>query len=159
MRVIKLRLTPESADEALKEVQSYRDHIIKVARELVETLVSTGVDYAKIKVYAYGAYETGDLLNSIEGFFDPATNKGIIKADSKHAAFVEYGTGIVGATNKSHEPKPYGWQHDVNNHGDEGWFYANGRWTKGLMPRPFMWDTWQMLCEDASDLVRRSFND
>lgn len=154
---ISIRLNPQSVDQAIAEIQSYREEILRKARELGETLVQTGVSYAKMKLLAYGAYESGELLGSIEGFYDPFTGKGFIRAGN-HAAFVEYGTGIVGATNASHEPKPYGWQHDVHNHGDYGWFYENGRWTKGMPPRPFMWDTWQMLCEDAREMMRIKFN-
>lgn len=160
MRAIKLRLTPESADEAIREVEAYRDEVVQIVRELGETLVKNGVEYAKAKIMAYDAVETGELLGSIDGFFDPVTGRGFIKTTNNHAAFVEFGTGIVGATNRSHEPKPFEWQHDSHNHGDYGWVYGKDyrRWTKGMPPRPFMWDTWQMMCEDASEMMRSKFN-
>lgn len=154
---IKIRLTSESIDKAIAEVKAYRDHIVEATQRLGQALVDEGVEIARMKITAMDAIETGELLGSIEGFFDG--KHGYIKTDSRHAAFVEYGTGIVGATNSSIEPKPSGWQHDANNHGDLGWFYQNGRWTKGMPPRPFMWETWLELCNTANERLREIAND
>lgn len=152
-----MKLTPESVDKAIAEIKAYRDHIVEAAQKLGQALVDDGVEIARMKITAMDAIETGELLGSIEGFFDG--RRGYIKTDSNHAAYVEYGTGIVGATNSSIEPKPYGWQHDANNHGDLGWIYQNGRWTKGMPPRPFMWETWLELCNLANDRKMDIAND
>lgn len=75
-----------------------------------------------------------------------------IKVGTDYAIYVEYGTGIVGKQNKPHPNPEIPWQHDVNNHGEKGWFYmegGRGHWTAGQASRPFMYDTWMW--------VRRSF--
>lgn len=164
MREIRIRLNKESVNEAIKQVEQYKEYIIRATRELGQALVEDGVQICRMKIIGYDAIETGNLLGSVEGFFDPISGKGIISCNAyswngmNYAALVEYGTGIVGAQNSSVEPKPSGYQHDVHNHGDQGWFYANGRWTKGMPPRPFMWDTWVELCNKTNEMVREKFN-
>lgn len=153
---IKVRLNPESVQKAIDQLTDYKYHIKKVANQLGQALVEDGVFIAKTWIIAYDAVETGSLLNSIEGFFDASTGRGFIKANSEHAAFVEYGTGVVGKEAQASSPdKPSGWEYDVNGHGHDGWYYANGRWTKGMPPRPFMWQTWNELCERAHDEAMR----
>jgi len=53
------------------------------------------------------------------------------------AKIVEYGIGIVGAQTAVDTPED--WQYDVNDHGEEGWYYfdnAGNRWfTKGFEGR------------------------
>lgn len=152
---IEIRLNPESVGEAITRITEIRNKVKRMASELGQALVEDGVFIAKTWIIAYDAVETGELLNSIEGFFDASTGRGFIRASSDHAAFVEYGTGIRGYENKQNSPdRPAGWEYDKNHHGHSGWFYANGRWTKGMPPRPFMWQTWNELCNKAHDFVR-----
>lgn len=58
-----------------------------------------------------------------------------------YSAFVEYGTGVVGAGT---HPNPNGYQYDANNHGGNGWFYyddeGNIHWTKGMKAHRYMYD-------------------
>lgn len=152
---IKLRLSTQSAKDAIAEIEAYRDSIKRAVNELGQELVSEGVFTAKTWIIAYDAVESGQLLNSIEGVFDEGTGKGFIRTNSGHAAFVEYGTGVIGEESKAISPdRPEGWEYDVNEHGHYGWYYANGRWTKGMPPRPFMWNTFKDLCDKADALVR-----
>ena len=164
---IKIRLTGESIDQAIAEVNAYRDEIVRITRELGEELVADGINIAKMRITSYDAIETGALLGSVQGVFDASTGRGFIRVGTDHAAFVEYGTGIIGAnpwrSDKPYstaEPKPDGWTYDVNNHGDAGWVYGVGhrRWTKGQPPRPFMWETFNELCDKATLMVRTRYN-
>lgn len=164
---IKIRLTAESIDQAIADITEYKEDILRITRELAEELIADGVNVARMKITNYDAIETGALLGSVEGFFDATTGKGFIKVGTDHAAFVEYGTGVIGENPwrsekpySTAEPKPSGWNYDVNDHGDAGWVYGNGhrRWTKGQPPRPFMWETFNELCDKASMMVRTRYN-
>lgn len=158
-RRITISLDSDSVQEAINQIREIQNDVKRIANELAQELVNDGVFIAKTWIIAYDAVETGDLLNSIEGFFDPSTGRGFIKANSDHAAFVEYGTGIVGEMHSSESPdRPEGWTYDVNHHGHLGWYYYRGRWTKGMPPRPFMWHTWNELCEKAHNELRVRFN-
>ncbi len=79
-----------------------------------------------------------------------------VSVNATYGNYVEYGTGIVGARSVAH-PDSDGWIHDINGHGDKGWYYPiepgnkskvakyyNGQaygWTKGQPARPFMYNT------------------
>jgi hypothetical protein len=99
-------------------------------------------------------------MNSIEGYYSPSLNAGIIRAGAYYAVYVEFGTGVVGK--QSPHPNPEGWQYDVNDHGDEGWVYYDDesgkfRWTKGFKSRPFMYNTARQLEKECAKIVKEVF--
>lgn len=68
-----------------------------------------------------------------------------LKIGTDYAIYVEYGTGIVGKQGQPHPNPEIPWQHDINGHGEDGWFYmenGRGHWTSGQASRPFMYETW-----------------
>lgn len=152
---LKLKLSEESANEVLKSVNDYKEHIVEAIRDLGTTLAIEGANIMRARILYYGAVESGELLSSVEGLYDATTGKGFVICASGHAAYVEYGTGIIGSNPEKGylpyslaEPKPEGWEHDKNNHGWDGWTYMRGRrWTRGQPPRPFVWETWLEMQE------------
>lgn len=160
-RRIQVKLTKDSINNAIRELADYKAEIKRKTSELTEALASEGVFIAKTWIIAYGAYETGDLMNSIEGIFDASTGRGFIKATSDHAAYVEYGTGVVGLEHQGESPdRPAGWDYDTNEHGHDGWYYYTSgykRWTKGMPPRPFMYQTFIELSQKAHEIAKVKF--
>ena len=159
-RVIKFSLNENDIDRAIQEVKQFETEFLEKCNLLIEALTDYGVEVAKIKVVELGAIFTGELLNSIEGYYSPTYNVGIIKAGSYYAAYVEFGTGVVGKG--SAHPKPQGWQYDVNDHGDEGWVYFDDytgkfRWTKGFKSRPFMYNTARELERNCKKIAEEVF--
>lgn len=143
-----MTLDPKSIDNVIQEVKKYKQTLDKRVKSLVEALVDRGVDVAKAQVRELGAVYTGELEDSIIGYFDESLGVGIIRADCPYAIYIEFGTGIVGKNNP--HPAPKGWKYDVNEHGELGWWYFNDRdfqwhWTKGMESRPFMYNTVQLL--------------
>lgn len=47
----------------------------------------------------------------------------LLSATSDYVMFIEYGTGIRGQENPHPKANIDGWEYDVNEHGDEGWWY------------------------------------
>ena len=108
---------------------------------------------------------TSPLMNKIS--VDPSSN-GIKISIGDYGMYVEFGTGIVGASN----PHPHPWIYDVNGHGEKGWFYPtdasdpnpwkhyyNGKlyaWTKGQKARPFMYNTWLWGTRSATQIIRKN---
>lgn len=142
--VIKFGLNPKDIDRAIKEIQQFKEEFLEKCNRLVEALTDQGVEIAKVQVAQLDAVYTRDLMNNIEGYYSPTYGVGIIKAGTYYAAFVEFGTGVVGS--RSPHPNPQGWQYDTNAHGDEGWVYYDDysgefKWTKGFKSRPFMYNT------------------
>lgn len=157
---ISFRLNERSIRQAIIEVETYEYELRKKMNELLRRLMEEGVDIAKTKVAAMDAVFTGQLLDSIEGYYSPSKRVALIRAGIWYAAFVEYGTGVVGSRNP--HPEPDGWAYDVNGHGDAGWWYLNDNdsklhWTAGQPSRPFMYETARRLEEICGDVAREVF--
>jgi len=150
-----IKLNPKDIGRVIKDIEKYKRELTEKVNLLIEELTDYGVQVAKAQVRELGAWYTGELESSIEGYFSPSVGVGIIKAGAPYAVYVEFGTGIVGK-NQPH-PSPDNWRYDINNHGDSGWWYFNdntGRmqWTKGMPSRPFMYNTAREL-ENACERI------
>ncbi|MDO5549306.1 MAG: hypothetical protein Q4F79_12580 [Eubacteriales bacterium] len=97
---------------------------------------------------------------------------GIVCHDEK-AAFVEMGTGFIGAGHPHEIAVRLGWRYDINSHGAAGWWYPttssdpnphkreiDGRlyaWTAGMPARPFMHDAYKNLKRDLKTTAKEVF--
>ena len=158
--VIRFKLNEKDIDRAIREVSQFKKQFLEKCNKLIEVLTDRGEEIAKIQVAQLDAVYTGELMNSIEGYYSPTYNVGIIKAGAYYAAYVEFGTGVVGS--QSPHPNPQGWQYDVNGHGDEGWVYYDDdggkfRWTKGFKSRPFMYNTARQLERECAKIAKGVF--
>ena len=158
--VIKFTLDQKDIDRAIREIKQFKNEFLKKCNELVQELTDYGVDVAKVEVTQLDAVYTGELRNSIEGYYSPTYNVGIIKAGAYYAVYVEFGTGVVGS--QSPHPNPNGYQYDMHNHGEKGWVYydddsGNFRWTKGFKSRPFMYNTARQLEKDCKKIAQEVF--
>lgn len=158
-------LSVDSIDRAIKELEKYKQDLNKKVSLLVQALTDRGVEIAKAQVVEVdpSAFYTGALEESITGYYSPSTNVGIIKTDLHYAVFVEFGTGVVGSRNSHPKAGELGYRYDVNEHGDEGWWYYNDRdqkwhWTKGFKSRPFMYNTVLQLERECTNIAREVFN-
>lgn len=160
MPTIKLRLNSQSIAAAMDAVEAYRKKVAELAEALVKRLVEDGVEIARFNVTDMSAIDSGELFNSIHGEFKDQV--GFVVADAGHAAFVEFGTGVVGARNTHPDVAIAGWRYDVNEHGELGWWYPgkDGKfhWTKGMPSRPYMYNAakWleQIYADEASTLLK-----
>ena len=158
--VIKFKLNTRDIDRAIKELNQFKAEFLEKCNRLIEVLTDRGAEIAKLEVAALDAVYTGELMNSIEGYYSSESNVGIIKAGAYYAAYVEFGTGVVGKG--SPHPNPQGWQYDVNDHGDSGWvYYDDGsgqfRWTRGFKSRPFMYNTARQLERECRKIAEEVF--
>lgn len=131
--------------------------------ELCNRLKSKMIEY--LVLYGLG---DSNLVNEI--LVLKTKNGVVLTAGADYAMFVEYGTGIVGATN----PHPHPWAYDINGHGDNGWYYPttdddpnpnkhvyNGQlyaWTKGMPSRPFMYKAWLWGTRSATQIIKKNIN-
>lgn len=167
-KVIKVKLTPKSIDDAIKELNEYKRDLERRAQLLVKTLTDNGANIARAKVTEYDAYNFGDMFNSIDGI--AIGNYGVIKVDSDYAVFVEFGTGPVGKKH-SHpsgkgkyrengwhtkaDGKPmdiwYGWTPIVTEDGEIIYY------TEGQASKPFMYETALQLRDEFPAIVKEVF--
>ena len=161
LKHIDMTLDPASVSEAIWQVRQMRKQLQDSLAELARRLTEEGTQVAKMQVASMDAVLTGDLYQSIYGYYDKGSHVGFIFAPSPYAFYVEYGTGIVAMTAPHPEQGIRGIQYDQNNHGLAGWWYPsedgwyiapNGQtfaWTRGMPARPFMYNTMKWLEEAA----------
>jgi phage gpG-like protein len=159
VKKITFTLDEKSINAAIKQLSLYKKELSRKANLLVQRLVAEGVEIAKQEVKVLGAFDSGELHDSLDGLMYTDGTRGIIFTNCGHAAFVEFGTGVVGA-GSPHPTMP--WQYDVNAHGEAGWVYYDEkqgrfRWTKGMPSRPYMYLTARQLEERAMAIAREVF--
>lgn len=153
MKTIEFSLNTKSIQNAIKEIEQYKQEIIQKTQLFAERLAQKGVEMAEYKILDYDAVYTGELLASIKLEKGQVYTNGaeyIVYTDCPWAQFVEFGTGIVGDENQHPYADVFNWKYDVNEHGEYGWWYWNDtegewRWTKGMPSRPFMYETAMQL--------------
>ena len=129
-------MDPDSIKHAITEVEFVRDQLLPAMTHLVETLIKEGVEIAKAELLAFDetAYDTGSLYESIEsGMLDSTT--GVVTTGVMYAVYVEYGTGEFASGGGGRKG---------------GWTYFDTlhnifRFTYGMSPRPFMYNTLRSL--------------
>lgn len=162
-RKIKVSLSASSFMSAAQEVKEYRDELRKKCETLVERLTHEGVILAQVKILQYPAVYTGELLSSIsekQGAVLTNGSQWIIYTGCPWAAYVEFGTGVVGGKNPHPDTGIANWKYDANRHGDVGWWYnldGEWHWTKGMPSRPFMYETAKDLRELIPKIAREVF--
>jgi hypothetical protein len=149
-------LNTASIDQAIQELEDYRKKVKGLGPAVVKRLVEDGTEEAKNMALYMNAYDSGELVNGIQGEYDG--KEGAIHSTAAHSAYVEYGTGIRGSQDPHPESVAAGWKYDVNEHGEKGWFYlgkdGKRHWTKGMPHRPFMYDTAQVLRQSVEYIAK-----
>ena len=170
MRTISVTLDPKSIADAINELEEYKKEVERRARLLVQTLTDLGVAIVRAKIVEMGAYDTGELLSGVDGYFSPSLNAGYVKVSSDHVAFVEFGTGVVGASSP-HKNGEYlskaAWSYAsgakifTTKDGRVGWIYPTDdgeyRFTEGMRSRPFMYETALQLQREFPKIAKEVF--
>lgn len=170
-KVFKATLSPSSIQALQQQLREYQKSLDRKCEELVRRLSERGVEIAKANVTRLDAIFTGELLNSIHtrpGGGGNNTAVFFIVADSKHAAYVEFGTGQIGQEAAYPYPLPEGvaWNYNSGktifeiSPGQYGWFYPrDGKWyfTQGMPSRPFMYETSMELMQEIPKIAREVF--
>lgn len=157
--------------KAIRELKQYRKSIETKTSLLVQRLTDYGAEVARVKIVGLGAYYSGELLSGVDGYFSPSLNTGFVRVSSDHAAFVEFGTGIVGQNNP-HKNGEYlskaAWQYAsgskifTTQDGRVGWIYPTDdggfRFTEGMESRPFMYETALALQSKCEQMAKEVFS-
>ena len=138
-----------SQDSIMKGIEILKQTKLKLAR-VKSKLLNAYADFAIQQMKMYVPIDTGELASS---FKKSQVLKDVIEVytNKEYAAFVEFGTGIVGAKSPRSYNANIEWQYDVNQHGESGWWYYIGNekhWTKGQVASEYMYKALQDL--DAS---------
>ena len=163
-RTFEIGLSVKEIEKLKKQLIDYRDNELQRKIDLfVERLALEGVILAKTKIAEKDAVYTGELYNSMNlkrGDVIYNGSEWIVYTDCGWAAFTEFGTGIVGMENPHPDISIANWKYDVNEHGENGWFYfkdGEWHWTQGLPSRPFMYETARDLPSMIATTAREVF--
>lgn len=171
---IKGDLSVSGLKQLQKELDKYKNDVIYKTQLLAEKLAERGVEIARVKIADYNAIFTGELIQSIHKEYKESGKYGatfIVVTDSKHAAFVEFGTGQYGMDVPYPYPLPEGvsWDYAVGKTirqnpktGRYYWFYPgkDGKWhyTEGMPARPYMYETSIELMQVVSQVAKEVFS-
>ena len=173
-KTININLFDQKSIQAdVKALRDYENSLEYKCRLLAETLAEKGVEIARVQIANLDAIFTSELLQSIHAEYVGSVKGGgvwAVVAGTDHAAFVEFGTGIVG----KQSPYPYqlpggvDWQYASGKtirqitDGRYGWFYPadDGKWyfTEGMPSRPFMYMTAIELRDIVSQTAKVVFS-
>ena len=169
---LKADLSISGIRQLQKDIEKYQNSIEYKAKLLAENLADMGVEIARVKISSLDAIFTGELIQSVHTEYKSSIRGGAIfcvVADSDHAVFVEFGTGVVGQKTPYPYPFPKGvsWEYASGktirqlSDGRYGWFYKgdNGQWyfTEGMESRPFMYETSLELEKKVVSVAKRVF--
>lgn len=162
-------LSTNSIQRLIRNLEKYRDGLFDKANLLARTLAEKGVQIAGAQIVDLDAIFTWELLKSVK-MKEDINNVFVIVADSKHACFVEFGTGQMGMDAPYPYPLPQGvsWNYatgkTIRQNATTGryyWFYPgkDGKWhyTEGMPARPFMYNTSLELQKIIVDVAKEVF--
>lgn len=162
-RRIDVRLSASSIDAAIRELESYRSSFEGRLDELCRRLAQLGMEVAVRNIPVY----TGDLKSSVRVEHKGPRSWAVV-SDSDHAAFVEFGTGVVGeGTYKGELPEEWGYDErrtpSAHSKADPTvWYYFDPvagevRHTRGQAGKGYMLAASQEMRRQAAAIAREVF--
>ena len=104
-KVIKLGLSVDSIDNAIKEVKAFRDSLDRKKDKLLNELANIGVREASVR-FTTAMY---DGVNDSHVTLNPISNGYAIVAEGHAVAFIEFGAGVYHNTGEPYpNPRPEG---------------------------------------------------
>lgn len=161
MTRLRLRLSPSGVAEVSSALRAKASKVDAVAGQLAKMLAEYGVDVAKSNAPVgnpYWSRSPGELRDGI-ALARIGKSHYLVVSESGHAAFVEFGTGVIGAQHDYPGQLPRDWSYSSGDCiDDEGWWAwytpANKRvWTRGQRPKGYMAATAEELKAVASSIV------
>lgn len=130
-RIIKVKLTASSIDQAIKELQNYKKWLLEKTQEFLKELGNEGVEISSAK-FSEATYDgTNDVTCSVE---ERGDTKVAVVALGGAVLFIEFGSGI--RYPDSHpEAGKHGMKHGTYGYGlgkmEKGWRYTGDPGTNG----------------------------
>lgn len=158
----KMNINMNDSESIAKAIESLQEtgKVVEATKEFIERLIADGTEYARDIV----PVDTGDLRDNIDGevVVEGTRIQGTITARSDHAAYVEFGVGVVGEG--TYPGDTQGYQYNVPSMWKDetgGWWYGKGYrvYTHGNIANPFMFRTANEMRRRAPEIAREIIND
>lgn len=154
-KVIDMELSPKSIGNAIKELQQYKQWVLKKEAELRTRLAARGADVAKIQ-FSAAAY---DGVKDVSVRVDDTGSVAVIYAEGKSVAFIEFGSGAKygyghpQAAQFGVGPGTYPSDKGLWNN-PKGWWFGSGQHSYGNPPAMAMWQAVQVMTEELTTIAR-----
>lgn len=131
-KVISFGLNTKDINRAIKEVEEYKNDLLKKERRLLEELAILGFHEATVR-FATAIY---DGVNDVTVVLDETGNGFTIEAKGHAVAFIEFGTGVYHNTSEPYpNPRPEGivgiGEYGKGKGKRRAWFYYGEQGTNG----------------------------
>ncbi len=145
----------ESLTEAINQLRHI--NLTHGIRETLEDVRVKAEEIVREEIERSGAVGwTGELLSSVHSELNESDQSITVYVDADYAIYVEYGTGVVGASNPHPDATAAGYRYNVRGRNEnEYWsFEKDGKWysTKGQEPKAFMLRAEQRIREYLESL-------
>lgn len=169
-RVISVRLSEQSINQAIKDLEQYKKELSKKIQRFTEELAIIGLKEASIR-FTTAIY---DGVNDVSVSLSGSGNEYIITAKGEAVAFIEFGSGVTHNTSEPYpNPRPSGIV-GIGEYGDgkgkrKAWFYkgepgSNGEIqsngivkTRGNPAAMPMWYATEEMKDSIAKLAREVF--
>ena len=158
---IRIELSDESINKAIKELKAYKLWVQTKEKELRLRLASAGATVASIR-FSRAISATNDVSVRVDDNGTTAT----IYAEGGQVAFIEFGTGIKYGYGHPEAGKfgfgPGTWSDGPEGKGhwdnEKGWWYGSGKHTYGNPPAMAMYGAVQEITEKVTQIAREVFS-
>jgi hypothetical protein len=157
-KTIRVELTNESINNAVKELRRYATWVSKKEAELRMRLAQLGADVARIS-FAAAVY---DGTNDVTVRVDQTGSVAVIYAEGQSVAFIEFGSGAkhgyghpqageLGMGPGTYPSEKGLWDNP------KGWWYGSGQHSYGNPPAMAMYKAVQEMAEQITQIAREVF--
>jgi len=102
----------------------------------------------------------GEIDGNISGIVtrEPIVDGQRISYEGEDVAYIEFGTGIVGAESPHPKSSEFEWHYDINQHGWKGWYYTHKltgeiAFSVGIPPISPVYDTAREIQKRAVEII------
>lgn len=162
-KTIKVELSTESINEAIKELRRYKRWVSEKERELRTRLAAIGATVASIQ-FARAIYNgTNDVTVRV----DSTKSVAVIYAKGQSVVFIEFGSGAKygyghpQAGEFGYGPGTYSDGPEGKGHWDneKGWYYGSGQHSFGNPPAMAMYKAAQEMTEQLTRIAKEVFSE
>lgn len=158
-KTIRIGLTNESISRGIREVQKYKEWVMRKEKQLRTELATVGATVASIQ-FSRAVYN-GSKDVSVR--VDDTGSVAVIYAEGESVAFIEFGAGIkygYGHPQAGELGVGPGTYPDGKGNWDnpKGWWYGHSQHSYGNPPAMAMYDAVQKMTEDLTRIAREVFS-
>lgn len=156
---IRIGLTEQSINRGIKEVQRYKEWVMRKEKQLRTELAAVGATVASLQ-FSRAIYNGS---NDVTVRVDDTGSVAVIYAEGESVAFIEFGAGAkygYGHPQASEFGVGPGTYPDGKGNWDnpKGWWYGHGQHSYGNPPAMAMYDAVQKMTEDLTRIAREVFS-